>query len=195
LFMLPRWLPFHPWRYYCHTRYIYLAAAYLYGARVRAELGPIVNALREELYQAPWSTLDFAAHRGDVAPSDLYVRPTPALRVASAGLRALEGWVPTRLRRRALDTCFARIVYEQRASRYHALSPVNGLLNCLAIWSRDPDHPELAPSLRGLEHWRWQDAEQGVRFAGARSSSWDTAFALRALTEAPTWATQNAARV
>ncbi len=185
LFLLPRWLPVHPPRYYCHTRYIYLAAAYLYGARVRADLGPLTAELREELYPAAWPTLDFAAHRHDVAPSDLYVRPGPVLRAASAGLRVLERLLPRRLRRRALAACFDRILYEQRVTNHHALSPVNGLLNCLAIWSRDPAHRDLAPSLDGLEHWRWEDAEHGVRFAGARSSAWDTALALRALAEAP----------
>jgi len=195
LFLLPRWLPFHPWRYYCHTRYIYLAAAYLYGARARADLGLLTAELREELYPAAWPALDFAAHRRAVAASDLYVRPGALLRVASTGLRVLERLLPRRGRRRALDACFDRILYEQRVTDYHALSPVNGLLNCLAIWSRDPNHPDLAPSLDGLEHWRWEDLAQGVRFTGARSSAWDTAFALRALGEAPARAARDAAAV
>lgn len=33
LFLLPRWLPFHPRRFYCHTRLIYLGIAYLFGRR------------------------------------------------------------------------------------------------------------------------------------------------------------------
>jgi 2,3-oxidosqualene cyclase len=193
LFLLPRWLPFHPWRYYCHTRYIYLAAAYLYGARARVALGALTAELRDELYGASWPALDFAAHRHDVAASDLYVRPGGALRAASAGLRGFERLTPRRGRRRALDVCFDRILYEQRVTDYHALSPVNGLINCLAIWSRDPNHPDLTPSLDGLEHWRWEDPGQGVRFTGARSSTWDTAFALRAFGEAPARAARDAA--
>ena len=65
---------------------------------------------------------------------------------------------------------------------------MNGLMNCLVLWSRD--HPDLDASLAGLEDWRWQDAEQGVRYAGARSAAWDTAFALRALTASPSAATR-----
>ena len=183
LFLLPRVLPFHPWRYYCHTRYIYLAMACLYGARLRARLGPIGDELRDELYAAPWATLDFAAHRNDVAASDLYVAPPAILRVAWRALRVFERVVPAPLRRRALARCFERVVYEQRATQHHALSPVNGLLNCLVLWSRA--HPDLAASLEGLEDWRWEDAEQGLRYAGARSTAWDTAFALRALAVAP----------
>ena len=37
LFILPQWLPIHPVHYYCHTRYIYLAIAYLYGRRFRID--------------------------------------------------------------------------------------------------------------------------------------------------------------
>jgi lanosterol synthase len=183
LWLLPRAVPFHPARYYCHTRHIYLAMAYLYGRRFRADLGALRDALRKELYAAPYESIDFAAHRHDVAVSDLYVRPGAGLRRLYDGLTVWERTRSTRLRRRALDRCFERILYEQRTTCYGALSPVNGLLNCLAIFDRDPRHPELPPSLDGLEQWRWEDEAEGVRYAGARSNAWDTAFALQALHE------------
>ncbi|HEY3236176.1 MAG TPA: prenyltransferase/squalene oxidase repeat-containing protein, partial [Polyangiaceae bacterium] len=81
--------------------------------------------------------------------------------------------------------CLERILYEMRASRYQALSPVNGLLSCLAIHASDPHHPELARCIAGLEAWRWEDEDKGIRYAGARSNAWDTAFVLRAALEAP----------
>jgi lanosterol synthase len=43
----------------------------------------------------------------------------------------------------------------------------------------------LSPSLAGIESWRWQDDGEGVRFAGARSTSWDTAFAILATLAGP----------
>jgi len=184
LLLLPRWLPFHPARYYCHTRHIYLAMAYLHGRRFTAELGPLGSALREELYGVPYATLDFAGHRARVAAADLAVAPGRWLRALRAGLDEYEHVHLAGLRRRALDACLARIVYEQRASRYQALSPVNGLLDCLALFARDPAHPDLVPSLAGLEAWRWEDAAAGVRYAGARSNTWDTAFALETLVAA-----------
>jgi lanosterol synthase len=185
LFLLPRWLPLHPVRYYCHTRYIYLAMACLYGRRVRADLGPIAAELRRELYEAPYETIDFAAHRHAVAPGDLYVPPPRALNRLYDLAAAYERVRVEPLRRRALAHCFARVLYEQRTSRYQALSPVNGLLNCLAIWSDRADHPDLAPSLAGLEAWKWDDEAEGIRYAGARSHAWDTAFAVEALLERP----------
>ncbi|MCS6912751.1 MAG: 2,3-oxidosqualene cyclase [Myxococcales bacterium] len=186
LFVLPEWLPVHPNHYYCHTRYIYLGIAYLYGRRFRARLGPITEQLRRELYPGvAYADIDFAAHRHDIAQSDLYVRPSPALRRAYDALWAYERRPLRGLRQAALDRCFERILYEQRMSRYQALSPVNGLLNCLALYSRSPHHPDLPPSLQGLEAWRWQDEAEGIRYAGARSHAWDTAFALQAILASP----------
>jgi squalene/oxidosqualene cyclase-like protein len=181
LYALPARLPFHPARWYCHTRYIYLAMAYLYGRRATANLGPLGEALRGELYAVPYATLDFEAHRHDVTPGDLHARPGRGLRLAAAVLAEVDRAMPDPLRRRALASCLARIRYEQHESRERGLSPVNAVLNCLALWANDPDDPGLDAGLAGLEAWRWEGADGGVRYAGARSNAWDTAFALRAL--------------
>jgi lanosterol synthase len=183
MFLLPAWVPFQPWGYYCHTRYIYLAMAFLYGSRFQGKLGPIRDDLRRELYAVPYDTIHFAAHRNDIARTDLYVRPSLLLRLAFRCFRLYDRLHLPGLRMRALDFCFQRILYEQRTSRYQGLSPVNGLLNCLALLARG--HPELAPSLAGLESWKWQDAAGGQRYAGARSNTWDTAFAVQALLAGP----------
>lgn len=175
----------HPNRYYCHVRYIYLAVSYLYGARFVADLGSLRGALRRELYDAPFEDIDFAKHRHSIAKTDLYVAPTPALRASYDALRAVERLLPGAVRQRALARAEERIVYEMRASRYQGISPVNGLLNCLALYAKSPHHPDLAPSLAGMEAWRWEDEREGIRYAGARSNSWDTAFALRAMVTLP----------
>ncbi len=180
LFLLPSALPFHPDQFYCHTRYIYLAIAYLYGRRFTGDLGPITAELRRELYAAPYESLDFAAHRHAIAGADVHVRPGLELRLAYDALRVVERAVPAALRRRALDHAYERIGYELEASRFQCISPVNGLLNCLCVFDREGEGERLAQALRGVEAWRWQDEAEGVRFAGARSNAWDTAFALRA---------------
>ncbi len=186
IFLLPQWFPVHPSRFYCHTRQIYLGIAYLSGSRFEASLpGDVRGALRRELYPQPYEEIDFGSHRHSIAPSDLFVPITPVLRAAYNLLGVFERWHPAGLRRRALEVCFDRIVYEQRSSRYQGISPVSSLLNCLAIFSRDPSHPDLAPSLDGIEAWRWEDDAEGLRYVGARSNSWDTAFAMQALLDAP----------
>ena len=183
LFVAPKWLPFHPTRWYCHTRYIYRPMAYLYGRRFAIDLGRLRDELRAELYETPYAAIDFSAHRSDVSPMDLYAPRSRALVALMELATHLSARSPRRLRERALRTCFDHILFEQRASRFQGLSPVNGLLNCLAILAADPEHPDLAPSLEGVEAWRWCDSVEGARYAGARSQVWDTAFAVRAILE------------
>lgn len=186
LFILPEWLPFHPRRFYCHTRLIYLGIAYLFGVRFVAKLPEgLRDELRRELYQEPYESIDFAKLRHALAPGDVYVPISPVLRAIYDLLAAYEHVPLAGPRRKGLAACFERIVYEQRATRYQGVSPVNGLLNCLAIFAHDPNHPELKPSLEGAEAWRWTDDAEGIRYVGARSNTWDTAFALQALAEAP----------
>jgi lanosterol synthase len=185
MFLLPDWVPVQPNNFYCHTRYIYLAISYLYGKRFRAHLGPITDELRAELYEKPYSEIDFSVHRHDIAASDTFVRPSLPLRLAWDALAVYEKLPVAALRKRALDLCFERILYEQFASRGQGISPVNGLLDCLAIFSVDPNHPELAPSLDAMDAWKWQDEAEGIRYCGAHSTAWDTAFVLRALLASP----------
>lgn len=187
LFILPEWLPFHPRRYYCHTRLIYLGIAYLFGRRFVAALpGTLRDELRAELYPQPYASIDFAALRHTLAPGDVYVPISPLLRKVYDLLAAYERVHSQALRKKALAACFERIVYEQRTTRYQGISPVNGLLNCLAIFAHDPQHPDLAASLDGAEAWRWEDEPEGIRYVGARSNTWDTAFAVQAMLESPT---------
>ncbi len=185
LFLLPDAVPLHPNNYYCHTRYIYLGIAFLYGKRFRVELGPIADELKRELYDEPYDEVDFAAHRHELAPSDVHVRPSRPLRLAWDALALYEKSPLKPLRERALNHCFERIRYEQRASRNQGLSPVNALLNCLALYSVDPRDPELDAGLAGLESWKWEDEAEGIRYCGAHSTAWDTAFAMRALLASP----------
>ncbi len=182
LFLLPRWLPFHPSRFYCHTRLIYLGLAYLAGRRYQADLPPaLIEELRKELYDEPYDTIDFAGLRHTLAPGDVHVPISPLLRRIYDLLALFERWHSPRLREKALAACFDRILYEQRSTRYQGISPVNSLLNTLAIFVEDPRHPDLEPSLAGVEAWRWEDPAEGLRYVGARSNTWDTGFVLQAL--------------
>lgn len=184
LFLLPEWLPFHPRRFYCHTRLIYLGLAFIGGQRFVAPLPESLrDALRQELYGEPYESIDFSALRHTLAPGDVYVPISPLLRRIYDALAVFERLHGKGLRKKALDVCFDRILYEQQSTRYQGISPVNGLLNTLALFIRDPQHPDLAASLAGVEAWRWEDDAEGLRYVGARSNTWDTGFVLQALAE------------
>lgn len=191
LWLLPDWSPVHPRRMYNHTRLIYLGIGYLYGRRFTGEISPIVEALRRELYDEPFASIDFAAHRHALAPTDVYVAPSLPLRAAYDGLYQYEKRHSRTVRRVALDKCFERIVFELRSTNYACVSPVNGLLFTLATYDRS--HPDFLPALRGVDYWAWEDEEEGVRFNGAHSHTWDTAFAVQAILSGPDGAVERMA--
>ena len=73
------------------------------------------------------------------------------------------------------------IQYEWQTTDYTSLSPVSGLLNIVALWLCDRNAQDLHQAINRLEGWMWEDEHNGLRVAGARSSTWDTAFAIQAL--------------
>ena len=52
---------------------------YCYAERVRAAESQIISELREELYTAPYSAIDWPAQRNNVAPGDIYTPHSTAL--------------------------------------------------------------------------------------------------------------------
>ncbi|WP_405594768.1 prenyltransferase/squalene oxidase repeat-containing protein [Streptomyces sp. NBC_01092] len=180
LFLLPRALPFHPDRLYCHTRTIYQAMAYLYGARAvtRPDIAP---ELRVELFAG---RPPVPADRTALGP-DAHYPPHRLLRALFTALtwyeRAPVGW----LRGRALRRCLRRVVHEQAVTGQAGISPVSSLLNVLVLHASGAGSRRVDEALEGVEKWRLQDEAEGIRYAGARSQSWDTAFAVEALLAGP----------
>lgn len=194
LFLLPRGSALSPLSFYCHTRYIYLAMSYLSGRRFKADLGPVLADIRRELPGLSLRGSDL--HAWPAAPSDLHESPGQALKVSYATTRLLGPlWrslpVAAGLRRRALQAAVNLIRHELQASAYQSLSPVSGLLDVLVLFDNDPNDPEVVAALEGAEFWCWNDPDEGLRYAGARSISWDTSFALQTLAAAPSPASQD----
>jgi lanosterol synthase len=61
---------------------------------------------------------------------------------------------------------------------------VSGLLNLLTLFRHDPNDADFKLQLERFEGWIWEDDHAGLRVAGARSVTWDTSFAIQALTAA-----------
>ena len=181
LYAAPRWLPVHPSRFYCHTRLIYLGMATLYGGRVTRPATARVRAIRDELYPIPYAELSFDEAREALRPGDVHVPPSIWLRTTYRLLNWFDRVHPERLRKSVLDDLRHRIRYELKSTSHTCISPVSGLLGMIALHSTDPDDTDLALALERFEGWIWEDETDGTRVAGARSATWDTAFAAQAL--------------
>jgi lanosterol synthase len=184
LWALPRWLPMHPSRYYCHTRQILLGMAAIYGTRPQCPLSPVIRALRDELFPHGYDAIDFTATPTQLHSGDLFAAPGWALR----GIYRLCGWYerfhPRSFRARCLANLRERIRWEMRTTDHTNLSPVSGFLNILALAIENPDDEDAQQSFSRLKDWIWEDDLEGFRVAGARSATWDTSFALQALAAA-----------
>ncbi|MCS6863940.1 MAG: 2,3-oxidosqualene cyclase [Gemmataceae bacterium] len=187
LVLLPRWLPFHPLRFYCHTRYIYLAMAVLQSHRVRFNLGPITQDLIHELYGPRGLPPSFRPYRYHFASEDLIEPPGWILRLVEGILSVYDRHASRSLRQRACRRCLESILRELRTNHFRSLSPVNNTLNALIFhWQNQPE--ETQRCIAGFEYYRVDDDQDGLRYAGGSTTVWDTAFALEALLADPSMA-------
>lgn len=75
--LLPKWLPFHPSRWWIHTRTVYVPMSYLYGVRFKAAEDPLILALREvgtQVYVPHQQLTNMPCQKGTVYPSIRYDR-------------------------------------------------------------------------------------------------------------------------
>jgi len=198
--LMPTSSPLHPANYYCHTRLIYMGMASVYGLKLRARRTPLVDELRQELYAfhatddgrggrtVDYESIDFAGAKALLREKDLWAPPSAYL---SAMYRAVNLYEVAQkklglgeIRRRCLASIRERMRWELRSTDYTCLSPVNGLLFALTLHAWDRNDPDVEKQLARFEGWVWEDEKDGARVAGARSATWDSSFALQALSAA-----------
>jgi hypothetical protein len=165
LWLLPRAAPFHPGRFWCHSRVVYLPMAWLYGTRACIPEDDAVRELRADLYDRPWPEIDFARFRHGTAPSDARYPVTRSFRAVSALLAGFERLRLDRLRRRALDETLEHIRYDDRMTSHINLGPVNSVLHAIVHHFHDPGSDEARRSFEALEAYL-ETTPRGVHFNG-----------------------------
>ncbi|NEO42105.1 MAG: 2,3-oxidosqualene cyclase [Moorea sp. SIOASIH] len=181
VWLLPKQLPIHPSKYYCHTRLIYLGMAYVYGRKFQVPLTPIIQELRSELYLQEYNKVNFAVARTILRSQEVYSPPGFILKAFYSLATVYDRWHFPNLRERVLSQMLDQIRWELQATHYTSISPVSGLLNLIALWLHDPNDVDRHQALKSFEGWIWEDQQQGLRITGARSSTWDTSFVVQAL--------------
>ncbi len=183
--LIPEKLAIHPANYYCHTRLIYMGMASVFGLKLQAGRSALVDSLREELYPGRnFNELDFRGSRHSLREGDLWAPPSDMLKAMYEAVNVFERVHPAWLRRRCLKELRRRMRWELQSSDYTCLSPVNGLLFMLTLWAWDRTDPVVRKQIDRFEGWIWEDDDEGLRICGARSATWDTSFALQAMSEA-----------
>jgi squalene/oxidosqualene cyclase-like protein len=184
LWILPKWLPFHPWRWWCHCRMVYLPMTYVYGHRIRAKITPLIEEIRSEIYPIPYDQINWAEYRNKVAKIDMYHPHSWLLRLTFAIVNFYEKYHIGFFRRKALDFLIKYIGAEDEQTNFVDIGPVNKVVNMIARWHADGPHSEAFKAhQKRVEDYLWL-AEDGMKMQGYNGSQlWDTSFAVMAFNE------------
>ncbi len=181
LWLLPKALPIHPARFYCHNRMVYLPMSYLYGIRARMAASPLIKDLRRELYSEPYSDIDWRGTQTDCASPDSYVPLSGVSRVLNRGLNGYERIAVTSLRQRACDFVLDQIRREDDNTSFICIGPVSKVFNMLAWHFAKPGGPQVTAHRRQLPEYMWKN-DHGIHMQGYNSSKlWDTTLAAQAI--------------
>jgi squalene/oxidosqualene cyclase-like protein len=184
MWLFPKWLPVHPWRYWCHTRMVYLPMAYCYAQRIKAPENELILSLREEIYTGDFAAIDWPKQRNAVCEKDHYTTLSPVLKWMNFFTNSYEKFHCSWLRKKATDYILKYLNAEDEQTNYINIGPVNQAINSICIW-----HVYGKDSAQFKKHVeRWYDylwvAEDGMKMNGYNGSQlWDTAFASRAMLE------------
>ncbi|MCD2452608.1 terpene cyclase/mutase family protein [Methylicorpusculum oleiharenae] len=184
MWLFPKWLPVHPWRYWCHSRMVYLPMAYCYAQRIKAPENELILSLRQEIYNEDFATIDWPKQRNAVCEKDCYTTPSPILKWMNFFTNAYEKVPCSWLRKKAVAFILKYLNAEDEQTNYINIGPVNKAINSICIW-----HAYGKDSEQFNKHTaRWYDylwvAEDGMKMNGYNGSQlWDTAFASRAMLE------------
>lgn len=184
LWILPRWLPIHPGKYWCHARMVYLPMAYAYGQKITATYTPLIADLRTELYVEEYEKIVWSKARNACAKEDLFRVASPILNLMNFLTNTYEKFAFKSFRKKALDFIMDYIHDEDKQSSYINIGPVNQVINSLCIWHKNGTASECFKN--HVERWHdylWV-AEDGMKMQGYNGAQlWETAFTANAILE------------
>lgn len=185
LWSIPQFLPFHPGKFWCFARMVYLPMAYLYGKKFVGPITPTILALREEIYDTPYGKIDWSDARSKCAKEDLICPRTLLQNVIWTSLYrcvepVLSSWPINKLRERALGNIMEHIHYEDENTQYLCICPVNKALNMVCCWVEDPNSDAFKRHLARIPDFLWisEDGMKAQVYDGCQS--WETSFIIQA---------------
>ncbi|KAL7423173.1 Lanosterol synthase (Oxidosqualene--lanosterol cyclase) [Cryptotrichosporon argae] len=188
IWLLPDWVPFAPWRWWVHVRYVFTPMSYLWATRFTTTFTPIVFALRQELYTQPYDSIAWNAQRNHVAAVDIYSPHHPVLDILDELLVYYESLpslplLPS-LRDRAIKRAYQHVVWEDENTGYQTLAPVSKAFNMVVRFAVDgPDSDAMRRHAAVIDDFFWL-SRRGLFVTGTNGSQlWDLAFLAQAVTE------------
>ncbi|KIY70790.1 terpene synthase [Cylindrobasidium torrendii FP15055 ss-10] len=184
LWLLPDALPFHPHRWWIHTRTVYVPMSYLYGVKFQHPENDLILSLREELYAENYYKIYWPAQRNNVCKRDLYAPHSLLYDSINPILSSYEQCTFPPLRRAANDRAYKLIVLEDENTGYQTLGPVSKMMNLVARFHREgTDSDAYKLHMEKRYDFMWLGAE-GMMMCGTNGSQlWDIGFITQAIVE------------
>lgn len=190
LWLLPDWMPISPWRWWIHMRMVFLPMSFIWSKQwtyPKADSDPLVRELRQELFTAPYESIDFASHRNSISPADNYHPKTWVLNLINFLLVWV--WIPflrsPAMIAKAEQWAWALIALEDANSEHADLAPVNAPMNTLCCYIQEgPDAVSVQKHRDRLADYLWV-SQDGMMANGTNGvQNWDTAFLIQATVDA-----------
>lgn len=184
--LLPDWLPLHPWRWWIHTRVVYLPMSYVFSNRFTMPENDLTRQLKTEIFCERYDDINFSEHRNNVSRYDLLKPHSLILRVINLILVFYFTYLrPTWLNDRANECATALIKREDENTGYACLAPVNKALQMLAnFYIYGQNSEQMHKHREKVWDYMWL-SEKGMTSSGTNGVQiWDTAFSISALFEA-----------
>eukprot|EP01104_Vermistella_antarctica_P006072 TRINITY_DN16801_c0_g1_i1.p1 TRINITY_DN16801_c0_g1~~TRINITY_DN16801_c0_g1_i1.p1 ORF type:complete len:741 (+),score=159.05 TRINITY_DN16801_c0_g1_i1:57-2225(+) len=179
--LMPYMVPIHPGRWWCHCRQVYLPMGYIYGLRPTPRRHPLITALRTEIYNEPYESIDWRSLRFYVSHLDMYTPHSRLLKTVQTVVAFYEDHHSTWLRKKALEKCIEHIRFEDEQTKFIDIGPVNKVLNMLSVWLAEGEGPAFLKHVHRMEDYLWLAAD-GMKMQGYNGSQlWDTAFSAQAI--------------
>ncbi|KAM0750640.1 putative lanosterol synthase [Meredithblackwellia eburnea MCA 4105] len=184
LWLLPEWVPFHPHRWWIHTRNVYIPMSYLNGTYFQAEEDDLILAIREEIYTESYDKIYWPSCRNNIAAVDLYSPHSKLANGLFAILNIYDGVAPSFIRNAALEKAYQLIVMEDENTEYQTVGPVSKAINMICRWLREgPDSEAFKQHVAHVRDFMWM-SKDGMMACGTNGSQlWDAAFISQALVE------------
>lgn len=185
MWLLPNWVPFHPYRWWIHTRQVYLPMSYMYSLRYSHPENDLVRSLREELFTQDYDSIEFWKHRNTVAGPDVYHPHSPVLDIANEVLTVWGCYVcPEFVQEKARKHVYDLICREDENTEYCCLGPVNNPLNLVARYLTEGEDSEGVRGHReSIRDFMWVKDEGMLANGTDGVQTWDTSFLVQAAIE------------
>lgn len=190
LLCLPDWLPIHPWRWWIHTRMVYIPMSWLWGKQwvyEAAEKDPLIDSLRQELYTQPYRSIHWPKQRNQVAQVDIFAPHTKVLDAMFAVLGKYAQVAPNFARTAGLAQAYKLVCREDDNTGFQCLGPVNKMLNQVVRYAVDgPDSNATRQHREKVKDFVWM-SKNGLMMCGTNGSQlWDTSFVAQAVSSTST---------